>query len=36
METEITVPVDGKVADIYVAKGDSVNPKETLLSIRHE
>jgi hypothetical protein len=33
---EITDTGSGKVSDIYVAKGDSVNPKETLLSIRSE
>jgi pyruvate carboxylase subunit B len=36
METEITAPVSGKVTAIYVQKGDSVTPKETLISIRSE
>jgi pyruvate carboxylase subunit B len=36
METEITAPVSGKVTAIYVRKGDSVTPKDTLLSIRSE
>lgn len=36
METEISAPVSGKVTAIYVQKGDSVTPKETLISIRSE
>ncbi|MFW2438045.1 MAG: sodium-extruding oxaloacetate decarboxylase subunit alpha [Arenicellales bacterium] len=34
METEITAPVSGRVETIYIQKGDTVNPKETLISIR--
>jgi len=34
METEIQAPIAGTVTAVYVAKGDAVNPKETLLSIR--
>jgi len=34
METEITAPVSGSVEAVYVQKGDTVNPKETLISIR--
>jgi len=33
METEIQAPISGTVAAIHVAKGDSVNPDETLLEI---
>lgn len=33
METEIQSPVAGRVAAIHVAKGDSVNPDETLIEI---
>ena len=33
METEIQAPLSGTVATIYVAKGDSVNPDETLIHI---
>jgi pyruvate carboxylase subunit B len=33
METEIQAPIAGTVAAIHVAKGDSVNPDETLVEI---
>ena len=33
METEIQAPISGIVAAIHVAKGDSVNPDETLIEI---
>ncbi len=33
METEIQAPVGGRVQAIHVAKGDSVNPDETLIEI---
>jgi pyruvate carboxylase subunit B len=33
METEIQAPVAGRVIAIHVAKGDSVNPDETLIEI---
>jgi pyruvate carboxylase subunit B len=33
METEIQAPVSGRVTAIHVAKGDSVNPDETLVEI---
>ena len=33
METEIQAPVAGTVRDIHVARGDSVNPDETLIEI---
>ncbi|HHH44850.1 MAG TPA: oxaloacetate decarboxylase subunit alpha [Gammaproteobacteria bacterium] len=33
METEIQAPIAGSVAAIHVAKGDSVNPDETLIEI---
>ena len=33
METEIQAPVAGVVEAVYVAKGDAVNPDETLISI---
>ncbi len=33
METEIQAPVSGVVKAVYVAKGDAVNPDETLISI---
>jgi pyruvate carboxylase subunit B len=33
METEIQSPVAGRVAAVHVAKGDSVNPDETLIEI---
>ncbi len=33
METEIQAPISGTVAAIHVAKGDSVNPDETLIEI---
>ncbi len=34
METEIQAPVAGTVTAIHVAKGDSVNPDETLIEIK--
>ncbi len=34
METEIQAPVSGVVEAVYVAKGDAVNPDETLIAIR--
>jgi pyruvate carboxylase subunit B len=33
METEIQAPIAGSVSAIYVSKGDSVNPDETLVEI---
>ncbi|BAZ94214.1 pyruvate/oxaloacetate carboxyltransferase [Thiohalobacter thiocyanaticus] len=33
METEIQAPIAGKVSAIHIAKGDRVNPDETLLEI---
>ncbi|NIP71654.1 MAG: sodium-extruding oxaloacetate decarboxylase subunit alpha [Gammaproteobacteria bacterium] len=33
METEVQAPIAGKVAAVHVAKGDSVNPDETLVEI---
>lgn len=33
METEIQSPVSGRVSAVYVIKGDSVNPDETLIEI---
>jgi biotin carboxyl carrier protein len=33
METEIQSPVAGIVKEIFVQKGDSVSPDETLLEI---
>ncbi|HHO69840.1 MAG TPA: oxaloacetate decarboxylase subunit alpha [Gammaproteobacteria bacterium] len=36
METEIQAPIPGVVAAIHVAKGDSVNPDETLVEIVEE
>ncbi|HHJ15560.1 MAG TPA: oxaloacetate decarboxylase subunit alpha [Gammaproteobacteria bacterium] len=33
METEIQAPIAGEVTAIHVAKGDSVNPDETLIEI---
>ncbi len=33
METEIQAPIAGEVRKVYVAKGDSVNPDETLIEI---
>jgi len=33
METEIQAPIAGKVTAIHVAKGDTVNPDETLVEI---
>jgi pyruvate carboxylase subunit B len=33
METEIQAPIAGTVTAIHVAKGDSVNPDETLIEI---
>jgi len=33
METEIQAPIGGLVKAVYVAKGDSVNPDETLVEI---
>ncbi len=33
METEVQAPVDGTVKAVHVAKGDSVNPDETLVEI---
>ncbi|MDX9766161.1 MAG: sodium-extruding oxaloacetate decarboxylase subunit alpha [Ectothiorhodospiraceae bacterium] len=33
METEIQAPVSGTVKAVFVAKGDSVNPDETLIEI---
>ena len=36
METEITAPVSGTVTAVYVQNGESVTPKETLISIRSD
>ncbi|MEE8429141.1 MAG: sodium-extruding oxaloacetate decarboxylase subunit alpha [Gammaproteobacteria bacterium] len=33
METELQAPISGKVVAVHVAKGDSVNPDETLIEI---
>ena len=33
METEVRAPVSGKVVEIYIEKGDTVNPDETLITI---
>lgn len=33
METEIQAPITGKVTEVFVHKGDSVNPNETLIEI---
>lgn len=33
METEIQAPIDGKVTQVHVKKGDSVNPDEALIEI---
>jgi pyruvate carboxylase subunit B len=33
METEVQAPVSGKVKSVYITKGDSVNPDETLIEI---
>jgi len=33
METEIQAPIAGTVQAVHVAKGDSVNPDETLIEI---
>ncbi len=34
METEVQAPVSGVIHKIYIRKGDSVNPDETLMEIR--
>jgi pyruvate carboxylase subunit B len=34
METEIQAPISGTVTAIHVAKGDTVNPDETLIEIK--
>jgi pyruvate carboxylase subunit B len=33
MESEIQAPIGGKVAKLYVEKGDAVNPNEALMEI---
>jgi len=33
METEIQAPIEGVVKSVFVAKGDSVNPDETLIEL---
>ncbi len=33
METEIQAPISGKVSEVYVSKGDAVNPDEILIAI---
>ncbi|MCP3852246.1 MAG: sodium-extruding oxaloacetate decarboxylase subunit alpha [Gammaproteobacteria bacterium] len=33
METEIQAPISGKVTEVYIAKGDAVNPDEILIAI---
>jgi pyruvate carboxylase subunit B len=33
METEIQAPIGGAVSSVYVVKGDTVNPDETLIEI---
>ncbi len=33
METEIQAPISGKVTDVYISKGDTVNPDEILIAI---
>ena len=34
METEIQAPISGKVTEVYVSKGDTVNPDEILITIK--
>src|SRR5690606_30045015 len=34
MQSEVKAPIGGRVARIYVARGDRVNPGETLVEIR--
>ncbi len=34
METELQAPISGKVVAVHVAKGESVNPDETLIEIK--
>lgn len=36
METEIQAPIAGRVTELFVNKGDSVNPDETLIEITPE
>ena len=36
METEIQAPIDGRIDGVFVSKGDSVNPGETLIEIDPE
>ena len=33
METEIQAPISGKVTEVYIGKGDAVNPDEILIAI---
>jgi len=33
METEIQAPISGKVIEVYISKGDAVNPDEILIAI---
>ncbi len=33
METEIQAPISGKISEVYISKGDSVNPDEILIAI---
>ena len=33
METEIQAPISGKITEVYVSKGDTVNPDEILIAI---
>ncbi|MCW8931072.1 MAG: sodium-extruding oxaloacetate decarboxylase subunit alpha [Gammaproteobacteria bacterium] len=33
METEIQAPISGKITEVYVGKGDTVNPDEILIAI---
>jgi pyruvate carboxylase subunit B len=36
METEVQAPIAGRVAGVYVQKGDAVNPEEALIDIQPE
>jgi pyruvate carboxylase subunit B len=36
METEVQAPIAGRVAGVYVQKGDAVNPDEALIDIQPE
>lgn len=34
METEIQAPISGEVTEVYISKGDTVNPDEILIAIK--